>query len=601
MKKIAFIFSLGFILLATGCNDDYLERFPQTSIGKENFFNSDEDLNMYVNSMYNFPAIGTYVGDAATDNAAFTGNTELKTMMVGSPSAETITGGWDWGTLRNINFFLENFGKAQISEDLLNHYEGLGRFFRARFYMEKVSRYSNVPWYENTIGTDDEEDLMKAQDSREFVVGKIFEDLQFAMDHVKEGRIVGAVDKWVVLAYAARYALFEGTFRKYHSELDLQSSADTYLQLAADIANELVQNGPFSIYSTGSPASDYASLFNSTDLSGNPEVILTRLFDNDILGSGWWEYMFGNYEMCPSRDLLQSYLMADGSFYTDQAGYETTQFVEEFDNRDPRLYQTYAYPGWELINTRTYSEGGGIYIQQIQKNFSGYHQLKGFINVKDDSYLNSVDVPVLRYAEILLIFAEAKAELSELTQIDLDMTINMLRDRAGMPHLTLNPPVDAVQKDRYPGIESTTSQWAELLEIRRERRIEMALEGYRMNDIMRWNAGSLLETEPVGMYFPGLGKYDLTGDGIEDIILIDASESIPDSENKEENSLGVKLNYYRVGLQDSDASFYLSNGTSGTVSTVKERGTFVSPKYYYRPVPSTQVTLNPNLKQYFGW
>jgi hypothetical protein len=111
----------------------------------------------------------------------------------------------------------------------------------------------------------------------------------------------------------------------------------------------------------------------------------------------------------------------------------------------------------------------------------------------------------------------------------------------------------------------------------------------------------LLENEPEGLYFPGLGKYDLTGDGIVDIILIDVSESIPEADDKEENELGVKLIYYRVGYQDSDASFYLSNGNSGTIATVKDRGSFVEPKYYYRPVPQTQVTLNPNLTQIFGW
>lgn len=601
MKKTILIFCISLIFSITGCNDDYLERFPQTSIGKENFFNSNEDLNMYVNSMYNFTDPWTYVEDAATDNAATTGNTELKTMMVGAPSSETIVDGWEWEDLRNINYFLENFGDAQISEDLLNHYEGLGRFFRARFYMEKIGRYSNVPWYENTIGTDNKEELTKTQDSREFVIGKVFEDLQFAIDHVKGDQLSGAVNKWVVLAYTARYALYEGTYRKYHGELNLESSASGFLQIAVSAANELMQSSLFSIYNTGNVSEDYAALFQSTELSGNPEIILSRDYDQSILASGWWEFMFGNYEVCPSRDLLQSYLMADGTYYTDQTNYETKQFVEEFANRDPRCYQTFAHPGWELIYTDTYANGAGTYIQELQKNFSGYHQIKGFINNKEEENYNSVDFPVLRFAETLLIYAEAKAELGELTQTDLDLSINVLRSRSGMPNLLLNPLVDPIQQGRYLNVQGATSQWKEVLEIRRERRIEMALEGYREDDLMRWNAGKLLENEPTGMYFPGLGKYDLTGDGIEDILLIDASESIPDSDDKEVNSLGIKFIYYRVGLQDSDASFYLSNGTSGTVSTVKERGTFEEPKYYYRPVPFSQVILNPNLEQDYGW
>jgi hypothetical protein len=598
MKKI--IYTILSVLIFSACNDDYLDRFPETEIGKENFFKSEEDLRIYVNSMYNFPGVGMYTGDAATDNATTTGNTELKTMMVSTPTSETILAGWDWDQLRNINFFLENFNNNDLPDETLNHYEGLARFFRANFYMEKVKRYSNVPWYDYTINTDDEASLMKTQDSREMVVEKVFEDYQFAVNHVEANQPSGAVNKWVVLSYMARNALYEGTYRKYHTELNLQGSANSFLTLARDAAIQIIQSGNFAIHNTGNSSTDYGELFTSTDLAGNSEVIFSRVYEDGLLNSGWWSFMFGNYEVSPSKDLLQSYLQADGSFYTAQDGYETKLFVDEFDNRDQRLYQTYAYPGWELINTSTYSQGGGIYIQQLQKSFSGYHQLKGFVNNPDESVSNSLDLPIIRYAEILLIFAEAKGEMGELTDSDLDMSVNLLRSRAGVSPMTLNPAVDPVQEARYPNIKSNT-QWRELLEIRRERRVELALEGYRIDDLNRWMAGLLLENEPEGLYFPGFGKYDLTGDGIVDIILIDVSESIPEADDKEENELGVKLIYYRVGYQDSDASFYLSNGNSGTIATVKDRGSFVEPKYYYRPVPQTQVTLNPNLTQIFGW
>lgn len=603
MKRTISILSLIILALVSGCNDDFMDRYPETSIGKENFFNSQEDLSMYIHGLYNFPGVWQYAEDgySTSDNASNTGNSELKTMMVGDPTPSTITGGWNWSRLRDINFFLENFDKADIPQQELDHYEGLARFFRARFYMNKVKRYSDVPWYSQMIEANDEEDLYKKRDPRAAVVDSLFADYAFASSHVREEQPAGAVNQWVVKAYQARHALYEGTFRKYHPELELTGSAGEYLQLARDVAKDIIDNGGYQIYSTGEPASDYGSLFTSTELSGNPEMILVNYHEQDVKNSGWWAFMFGNYEVSPSRDLLQSYLMDDGNYYTDQSNYETKQFVGEFENRDPRLYQTYAWPGFELVNTETYSQGGGIYVQQLQKNFTGYHQLKGFINNTDQSVMNSVDFPVVRYAEILLIYAEALAELGELTQSDLDMSVNKLRDRAGMPHLTMGPAVDQVQKDRYPGIESATSHWAELLEIRRERRIEMALEGYRHDDLMRWGAGKLLEKEPEGLYFPGLGKYDLTGDGVEDIILIDASESVPAPEDKETNDLGETFIYYRVGMQDSDAAVYLENGNSGNIASIRERGIFVEPKYYYRPVPASQVILNPSLEQIFGW
>ena len=584
------------LVILPACNDDFLDRAPETSIGKENFFNSEADLNLYVNNLYNFPGWGMFIADLATDNAATTGNLEIKTIMTTNPSSATITLGWFWNQLRDVNFFLENFAKADVSAETLNHFEGLARFFRARFYMAKVKRYSDVPYYDFVLETNNDEALFKGSDPREMVVDRIFEDYAFAAANVFEDQPSGAVNRWVVKAYMARHALYEGTYRKYHDELALQGTADRFLQMAKDIAKEIMDSGNFAIYNTGDPSNDYASLFTSGDLTSNSEVILANVSINDLKNSGSSATIWGDYEVSPSKDLLQAYLMTNGDYYTSQPGYETKLFVEEFEDRDPRLAQTYAAPGFVLDRVDTYTTGNGIYVQRLTKNFSGYHQRKGLVNSVDPDVIDEVDYPVLRYAETLLTYAEASAELGQLNQGDLDQTVNILRDRAGMPHLTMGVAMDPVQQSRYPGVGS-----AELLEIRRERRIELALEGYRFDDLMRWKAGKLLETEPEGLYFPGLGKYDLTGDGVDNIILIDNSESIPGAGDKEQNALGVDLIYYRAGMQGSDASVYLAEGNSGTVQTVVERGEFIEPKYYYRPIPETHVTVNPNLTQVFGW
>lgn len=592
MKKLKYILLITLIGVFA-CDDEFLNVVPETSIGAENFFNTEEDLQIYINSLYNFPGFGIYNSDRATDNATTTGNTELKTMMVSTPSSSTITGGWSWSTLRSINLFLENFDRADISSEKLNHFEGMARFFRAQFYMGMVKRYSDVPYYDFVIDTDDIEALTRARDPRTVVVDKIFDDFQFAVDHVFESQPTGAVNKWVVKAYMARAALYEGTYRKYHDELGITASANVYLNMAKNLSKDIMDNGPFSIHNTGNVAEDYASLFTSSDLSSNSEVIFAVYSEDQVKNSGWSETVFGNYEVSPSKDLLQSYLMADGSYYSAQSGYETFSFVNEFQNRDPRLSQTYAYPGFNLVNTRTYSQGGGIYVQQLAKNFSGYHQIKGFVNERDQAVINDLDYPIIRLAEMLLTYAEARAELGEINQADLDQSLNLLRQRAGMPDLTMAVVADPIQQAKYPGVSALT------LEIRRERRVEMALEGYRYDDLMRWKAGKLLEEEPKGIYFSGLGKHDLTGDGIEDIVLLSSSESVPDP--KEQNSLGTTLIYYKAGNVGENVGVFLSNGTSGHILTVNDRGTFMEPKYYYRPVPAAQVALNPNLTQIFGW
>lgn len=582
---------MGIVLVA--CNDDFLERLPETEIGTDNFFNTEEDMAIYINSLYNFPGNGIYYDDEGTDNTATTGNREVKTVMTTDAGPETLTSGWDWNDLREINLFLENADKADVSEEVRNHYIGVARFFRAQFYMAKVKRYSNVPWYDHVLGTDSE-DLFKASDPRATVVDHIFEDYQFAMDHVMADTPTGAVNKWMVMTYYSRNALYEGTFRKYHNELGLSASANSYLELAASVSKELMDEGGFSIYNTGNPTSDYAALFNSQDLTSNPEIIYANTFAADVKNNGDPQYLFGGYEMSMTRDLLGAYLMADGSYFDQQAGADTMGFVAEFQDRDPRLSQTYAFPGWQLQYTSTYSPGTANYVQELKKNFTGYHQIKGFVNSTSNEARNGVDVPVLRYAEVLLNYAEAKAELGSISQSDLDASINLLRDRAAMPHLSMMVTADPEQAARYPQVSNPV-----LLEIRRERRVELAVEGRRLDDLSRWNAGKLMEKEPVGMYFAGPGKYDLTGDGVEDLELLPVGQPIPDP--KETNALGTTLLYYHAGAVGESAEVYLTNGSSGHVVATPERGTFEEPKDYYRPIPASEIQLNPTLEQVYGW
>jgi hypothetical protein len=582
-------------LLIMQCDDSLLNVEPKTEIGRENFFNSAEDLQMYVNSMIDWPNVMD-LNHEQSDDATTSGSSELRNVMVFDLTAQDFNGGWSWSKLRNINYFLENFEKADVPQETLDHFEGVARFHRARFYMDKIQRFGNVPWYDKVLGTDDQ-DLYKAVDSREFVVDKIFEDLTFAAEHVRETASTGAVKNDVVRTYMARYALFEGTFRKYHSYLNLTSTADTYLQIARDQAKHVMDTGRYDIFTSGS-ADAYGALFTSTDLQGNPEVILLNRSISGNRNSGWWGAGFGQYEQSHTKAMVQSYLMSDGSFYSAQPNYDTHSFVEEFTNRDPRLFQSFAYPGWIINNSGTYAQGenGTEYIQEFNRNFTGYHTIKWFVNSAEATTQESLDVPVLRYAEVLLIYAEAMAELGSINQGVLDATVNKLRDRVGMPHLTMGTAADPMLQARYPNVAN-----AVLLEIRRERRVELFNEDHRYEDVLRYGAGQLFETLPKGPYFSGLGNHDVTGDGIPDIKLIGETETIPSSDNREVNALGKQLIYYRTGPYGSTASVFLENGTSGAVLARDSNGTFEAPKDYYRPIPFTEIQLNTNLTQSFGW
>ena len=597
MKNSILISGIIFLMIVTGCNDAFMERYPQTSISPESFFNTEEDLQMYIYGLYNFGGLGVCTDDAynTTDDAVTTGVSEIKTIMTGTPSSRTITSGWTWEQLRKINFFIANFKKTNLTQNKMDHYEGIARFFRARFYYDKVLRYNDVPWMD-FVPESNSEALFAAQDKRTLVVENIMNDLEFAATHVERSGKKGEVNQWVVKTFYARIALAEGCYRRYHNELNLSETAGHYFEIAAAQSKNVMDEGKFEIYNTGKPMEDYRMLFTSPDLTTNPEIILPVIYDYNLRSNGWGSGVFGDYETCPTRNIVQTYLMADGTYYSAQPGWQTKQYTEEFQNRDPRIYQTLTYPGWVLRYNSTYSQGLGVHLPRLGKNFTGYHQIKGFMNTENSDYETGagMDWPLIRYAEVLLTYAEARAELGEITPNDLDISINKLRKRAGMPNLSFSPQIDPEMARRYPAIADN----ALLLEIRRERQVELALEGYRFNDLMRWAAGKLLESPAKGMYFPGLGKYDLTGDGIPDILLT-ASETIPAV--RETNELGVSLIYYRTGKLGELVDVYMENGDSGCLEHIATMGTFVAPKHYYRPVPYTQAVLNPQLYQQFGW
>ncbi|MBN8786352.1 MAG: RagB/SusD family nutrient uptake outer membrane protein [Terrimonas sp.] len=581
------------ILLLVSCKKDFMDRYPQTSVPPDLFFKSEEDLSLYINGLLTIPGRDNYLSDQDTDDKATTGAVEIKSIMTGNPSSQNITSGWSWGRLRNINYFLDNYGKADVSEEVKNHYAGLARYYRALFYTNMVKRYSDVPWYSKALNPSDTSDLYKPRDPRALVMDSVMADLAFAADKVREDVPTGTPNVWVMKLLQARTALYEGTYRKYHDELGLESTAGGLLQLAAEVSKEIMSSGNFILHDS------YGELFTSASLAGNKEVLLASIYDQDLKRSGGnWNIL--DYEMSPSRDLVQTYLMKDGSRFTAQAGYQTFGFVQEFQNRDPRLSATLFYPGFILASN---APNPKPYIQRLNKNFTGYHQLKGYINSTDNKTIADVDFPAYRYAEVLLIYAEAKAELETLTQSDLDESINLLRDRVALPHLDLawvNSNPDPVLAAKYPNVSGANQ--GVILEIRREKRVEFAMEGYRFDDLMRWEAGKELEKIPEGMYFSGLGNFDLTGDGIPDIKLIDKGATIPNEDAKETNSLGEKLVYYKAGSFGEDVTVYLKNGTAGgtTVTEITPRQ-FIDPKYYYRPIPFNQVTLNPALEQLFGW
>ncbi len=580
---------IGILILVTmlfACNDDYLERFPQSDITEQNFFSNIDDLKTYSYQFYDY--INPTFWDRPSDNTTVEKGS-IKGLMLGTVNSDNI-GGWEWEDLRSINYFLGNYKKAEGDLVEINKYGAMGHFARARFYIGKVKTYSDVPWYSQILSTTDEDQLYKARDTREMVVDSIISDLEFATQNLTTESSKVMISKWVAYAQLARFCLYEGTYRKYHageSDLHVTKAPSYFLEKATAAANSIISDGGFSISTAGGMYESYGNLFNGgTPLASNSEIIMFKEYEDDKYEHG--AELVLDFENGISRSMADSYLGVDGAFIPKIVT-DITELGDIFTNRDPRMMQSIMTPGYTL-------PGRNQPYKLSMGKTGGYGQIK-FMPKEESTHWDGyqtvhTDLPLYRYAEVLLIYAEAKAELGTLSQADLDKTINVIRDRVGVGHLSMNPPVDPVIDSQNPGITST--QKAELLEIRRERRVELFAEGFRYTDMMRWKLGKDFEKPQQGIYIPPTGLLDITGDGVADFFISDDGANAP-----AEMPAGIT-----TLLSNSDSPIYLENGKSGHIMFKIEQsglGTFVEPQYYYRPVPSSEIILNSNLSQIFGW
>lgn len=597
MKHTIYFLLAGFALLSS-CNKDFLQRNPQTSITQNEFFNTAADLETYTNGFYSMMSTNSYdpYSDLYSDNISInTGGSETDNLIRGGITPGTVAGWNNWGNLRAVNFFLANAGKAVGDQAVINHFMGVARFFRAQFYYNMVKRYGDVPWYSAVIGTSDEELLYKPKDPRTLVVDSVMADLEYAIANILPNRTNNTMlTKWTALSLLSRVALHEGTYRLYHDELSLQSSAQAFLQRAATASQTIIDEGGFAVYNTGNGAADFRSLFCSNNLSANKEVIMLWKNSREEAVANNTSTVF-DWQWALSASLEHEFLNADGTPFTNMVNYDKKTFVEAFQNRDPRLAETIMPPGFAL------TPGGSSYLPR--PSFGGYLQIKFFPRdaaIRGGMDLNYTDFALYRYAEVLLINAEVKAELGTLNQTDLDNTINLLRRRVGMPDLNLvaaNATPDPYLSAKYPLV--TGASKGVILEIRRERRVELACEGKRFDDLYRWKAGSLLGEDSKGMYVPALGGLDITGDGVEDIAILEApGQEGPIAGLPPEVKASV-VKYYL-----SDGSFYLSNTNEGSIMFGRDKQqprNFIEPKYYYFPIPVEQTVLNEQLTQPAGW
>ena len=592
MKKTAYLLlALLSCTVVVSC-DDLLDAVPKDRMSPETFYKTEKELQAFSMNLYAMlPGAGSLFMEDADTYIQMGLTDELK----GTRQIPASGSGWSWGDLRNVNTLLEYLPNCPDAA-VRAKYEALARFFRAYFYFSKVKRFGDVPWYDKPVGSADTEALNRPRDSREFILGKMVEDIDFAIANLPATKSAYEITKWTAMALKSRILLFEGTFRKYHTEFDYGAGARDYkwyLDECVKVSEEFMSASGYGIHTAGGAKKAYYSLFttqNATDIMD--EVILARDYNSAYnvghnANNTMTSQTMGRHGM--TRKLVASYLMADGTRFTDRAGWETMDFVTETQNRDPRLSQTIRTPGYTRLGDSTPCPPNFLHCM------TGYHPIKYVMGLDKDVYNGSdVDLIIFRAAEVLLNYAEAKAEAGTLTQADLDLSVNKLRDRAGMPHLSMaaaNADPDPFLTDaEWGGYQNVSgSNKGVILEIRRERTVELAQEGFRYYDIMRWKEGKIFEKQYYGMYFPGPGEYDLNADGMPDILLY-TGDSAPAS------TAPAK---YKVGSAD----FILSNGESGNVNPYKELSCkWDDGRDYLYPIPTDERNLTGGaLTQNPGW
>ncbi len=587
ITKFIFLFTAAFLML--GCNDDFLERTPLDEISSETFWNTENDLVVYNNSLYNLarndndvPILmahddgfdshrySIWYQDEFTDNIAprHSRHTRYQQVRAGKhnvPSNPQWFGYRGWNFVRAINVGLENYNNANIPQDVIDKYAGEARLFRGWFYADKVQRFGNVPWVETPLNIDSEE-LFATRTPRGEVMTNVLADLNFATEKLPndwgDGNAPGRLNRWCALLVKSRVCLFEGTWRKYHGETD----AEMWLQEAADAAKEVIDNGPYALYNTGDPENDYNAYHRVLDLSGNPEVMYWRKYQLGTFTNHVQSYF--SYTGGATKSMVEDYLCTDGLPITLSPLYLGDEVIEDvFENRDPRLRQSILHPEdaskyeYHRADGRDYPRITGMSGGRIST--TGYHIIKQY-NAADQigKAFNTAESPavILRYGEVLLNYAEAMAELGTLSQGDLDISLNLLRDRVAMPAMDLGDiPVDP----RY-----TSDGISPLIaEIRRERRVELFLEGHRYNDLKRWKQGKKLEQPDLGIRWndAAIARYE-----------------------------GVTIN---TTLDPVSGNDYIDvyQGTDWA-NPVFDEG-----KHYLWPIPLSIIAQNPDIKQNPGW
>lgn len=556
MKKNIHIILMSAALMLTSCNDSFLDRIPHDALTDANYWQTETHLSSVANTFTSSLSGKDWLNktEIMADSAPWSVTTAWRTIGGGyfTSDASQINSVWSaaYTGIGRTNYFLNNYQRATgVKEEVRERYAAEAYFYRAYNYWILTSLFGDVPLITSELNVESP-DVFRGRDARKDVIDRITKDLE---DHYKAlpeyveagSSDFGRVSQCAALALLSRIYLYNGRYEDAVSACE-RAMSSTYYKL----------------YNTGHPDVDYVNLFNYTGRASrnpaNKETLLAFVYNYDLGESSrtshnlsrecWVPNDYARFT--PTASMIECYLTKDGKIWDPNSA---TSYEDVFKDRDPRMTQSILAPGtkWEggesgdMLSTDktvfTYPKFDNS--KDGCMSYTGYYMRKYVepSTVKDVGHDDN-DIVLIRYAEVLLNYAEAKEQLGTLTQSDIDKTINLLRDRVGMAHLKLS--------EIPAGSDIRT-------EIRRERRVELFFEGHRYFDIIRWKQGEILG----------------------------------------EDLLGVRKDYLDPSrLKEGIIGNLKWKTVNGKEYLVLESGrTFNPEKNYLLPVPFTQMQLNPQL------
>lgn len=624
----------------SACNDSFLEKTPVTDLTEDNAFNSYDNFKaftwpcyeMFANntictSLANIGQDGQYKGDIDAGYFELKSESGFNSFAYQTVANIATGNGWDFSSfIRRINIMLSHIDGSKMTKAEKNHWRAVGYFFHSYWYMELIDRFGDVPWVDTVLQENSPEAYVQRID-RKTVADKVLERLQWAEQNI--GNFAAAdgtntINQACIRAAISRFGLREGTWRKYHELGDYEK----YLKECVR-ASELLMVAYPALYkgTDGQPAAGYGEMWTAENLATVPGIILYKSYVANINPNNmsYIEHT-SSHSVEMNQSTVDLYLMKNGKpILNDNSDYQGNESMyTTFHNRDPRLYHTVIppykvkngkgdYPTWsytanptereyiDIMGANTSCSNPGIGMKRLPaQNWSaslvpeiprlgtgafvtcrsGYYVWKNWSNWEtsfNNGALNTADKPIFKIEEVLLNDAEAKYELGEFDQAVAELTINKLRERAGIAKMIvaeIDADFDPNRGKYYPkgnnnGILVPSVLW----EIRRERIIELMGEGFGFYDIRRWRMA------------PWFLNQAATG--------IRVTKAFAQSNN--------------MTLYNPTTGY--SDGTSGTMiegnlylfnNPVKEGKGWLD-KYYLHQVPTTEILLNPELTQNPGW